>query len=530
MKVLVINGSPKCENSNTMKLTHAFLEGAGWTDAEIVHAIKSDVKPCTGCFSCWNKTPGKCIIRDGMDEIIEKLIVADVVIWAFPLYYFSAPGALKNIIDRQLPISVPFMSRGNESGGHPSRYDLSLQRHIIISNCGFWTAKGNYDAVTYMFDHYYGTGGNASIFCAQGELFNVPELKGRTDAYLEIIKRAGSEFAAGAISAETQAELAEPLYSREVYEKMADASWGIAKNDNPNTKIDDSLVFTKQMAAMYMPDGVERVLEFYYTDANKTYQILLTPKGSEVITGDFRKYTTRIETSISIWRSIARGEIAGEEALFQRKYKVLGDFELMMKWGKLFGESTTQKHAENKPVQKQKSSMLVLLVPWMVIWVTVAINPEYGGIAGIMAAALIPLCWHFFRPVIFEQISIPIIAGLSLAVLLGADARIIIPISYVVFGLMWFIGAFMKKPLSAYYSANSFGGQTAFNNSLFIRTNRILTVAWGLLYLVTPAWTYYFMGTSLSSYIGLINTICPLVMGIFSIWFQRWYPERWARG
>ena len=128
MNILVINGSPKSGNSNTISLTRAFLDGAGWADVEIVDVAKAGVKDCLGCYSCWTKTPGKCVIDDGMGEILAKLIDADVVIWSFPLYYFNVPGCLKNLIDRQLPLNMPFMADGSKSGGHPARYDLSRQK------------------------------------------------------------------------------------------------------------------------------------------------------------------------------------------------------------------------------------------------------------------------------------------------------------------------------------------------------------------------------------------------------------------
>lgn len=229
MNVLVINGSPRKEDSNTMRLTRAFLDGAGWEDVQRIDVAKANVHSCLGCFACWSKTPGKCVINDGMDQILAKLIAAEVVIWSFPLYYFGVPGSLKNLIDRQLPLSMPFMAAGTQSGGHPSRYDFTHQRHILISTCGFWTAKGNYDAVLPMFDHFCAQGRYAAILCGQGELFRVPELQGRTDAYLAIVRRAGAEYAAGGIHAATQAELAEPLFARNMFEKMADASWGIAQ-------------------------------------------------------------------------------------------------------------------------------------------------------------------------------------------------------------------------------------------------------------------------------------------------------------
>lgn len=528
MKVLVINGSPKNERSNTMCLTNAFLKGAGWLDVEIIEVSKANVKSCLGCFACWSKTPGKCVITDGMCEILDKIIGADVIVWSFPLYYFSVPGGLKNLIDRQLPLNLPLMAQGSESGGHPQRYDLTKQKHIIISTCGFWTSKGNYDSVISMFNHFCGDDNYSAILCGQGELFSVPEVKERTDAYLELVRRAGEEYAAGSICAETKAELAEPLYPRDVFEKWADISWGISQNGELTASTDDSFIFTKQMAALYRPDGAERVLEIHYTDIDKTYQILLTKEGSEVITEGFTPYTTRIETPYPVWCSISRGEISGQEALFQRCYKVLGDFSLMLNWDELFGASSLSKSCKEEPLRK--TNMLILLLPWIVIWTSVAINSTIGSAISIAVAAFIPLFWLKFRPVVYEQISVQVVVILSLAVLFGLDIRLVVPVSYLCFGLMWIIGAFPKIPLTAHYSATNYGEDKAFANPLFISTNRILTTAWGVLYLVTPIWTYILMGTGFSPYIGLINSIFPALMGLFTAWFQKWYPARWARG
>jgi hypothetical protein len=466
-----------------------------------------------------------------MGEILAKIIAADVIIWSFPLYCFAIPGSLKTLIDRQLPLNLPFMANDSESGGHPARYDLARQRHIVISTCGFWTAEGNYDAVSSMFDRYFGKDGYAAIFCGQGELFRVPELKNRTDAYLEIVRRAGGEYARGGIEEVTLTELKEPLYPRKVFEKMADASWAVAAPEKDGGKTDDSHNFTVQMAALYQPDERRRVLEFCYTDINKTYQILLTENGSEVISDSFEEYTTRIETPYSVWRAISRGEISGQEALFQKLYKVSGDFEIMLRWDELFGAYGAPTAKEKRVAKKrQKPNLMVLLFPWLVIWILLAIDKTVGAVAGIVAAASLPFAWLVFKPVIFERISILAVSGLSLAILLGADARGIVCASYGLFGLMWFIGAFLKLPLTSYYSASGYGGSKAFENPLFIRTNRILTAAWGVLYLVTPLWTYVIMGTEASAYIGLINSACPAFMGIFTAWFQKWYPKQWARG
>lgn len=164
--------------------------------------------------------------------------------------------------------------------------------------------------------------------------------------------------------------------------------------------------------------------------------------------------------------------------------------------------------------------MLLLLVPWIVLWSGLAVSPVIGGAAGIAAAALLPLLWLRFRPVVFERISVPVVAGISLAALLGVRAGVLVPAGQILFGLLWLAGAFPRIPLTAHYSAKGYGGDSAFNNPLFLRTNRILTAAWGVLNLLTGC---------LPS-IGAAGPITTILLGIFTVWFQKWYPARWARG
>ena len=217
MKILLINGSPKGKASNSLRLANSFIEGvkseAGKNEEVTVdelHLSSMKIGPCRGCFACWKATPGKCCIKDDMQSVIEKEINADLIVWSFPLYYFNVPGLLKNLIDRQLPMSLPFMSTredGYGSGSHDARYDTSATKHVLVSTCGFYSAKDNYDSVTKMFDHFVGKGNYTSIFCGQGELFRVKELSSRTDEYLGFVKNAGSEFVSGGITPTTNEKL-----------------------------------------------------------------------------------------------------------------------------------------------------------------------------------------------------------------------------------------------------------------------------------------------------------------------------------
>ena len=302
MKVLVLHGSPKGEASNTLKLTKAFLEGLAPDETEILDLYKLDVRECRGCFACWNKTPGVCVIHDDMASVIQKILAADVIVWSFPLYYFSLPSRVKMVMDRLLPMSLPFMT-GDASGGHPRRYDMGDKRYVVISTCGFYTAQGNYDTVDLLFTRLYGNG-YGRIYCGQGELFRVKELSARTSQYLEAVRTAGAEFARGGITQGTQARLAELLYPREVFEQMADASWGVSDD---GAKVSPAISFTRQMAALYNPATWKKdiILQMDYTDEDVSVQIVLTKDGQRVVTDDFLPYTTCIRTPLSVWQSIA---------------------------------------------------------------------------------------------------------------------------------------------------------------------------------------------------------------------------------
>ncbi len=541
MNILLLNGSPKGEKSNSLRLARAFCEGIGEkcpSQVEELTLSKLDIKDCLGCFGCWSKTPGKCVIQDDMAGVIEKLLWADIVVWSFPLYYFGLPSRLKAAIDRQLPMNLPFMTAGTESGGHPSRYDLSGKRYVAVSTCGFYTAVGNYDAVNAQFDRMYGKGGYTTLYCGEGELFRVPEVRQRTEEYLGWVRQAGCEFAEGDISPETRRELETPLFPREIFEQWADASWGVDPEGGKETQADDSLAFTRQMAALYSPaawKGKDMVVEMCYTDVGKSYQIALQKDGHQVLTENFLPYTTKIETPITVWKAIAAGELNGAAAMMEKRYTVEGDFDLMLRWDEVFGMASVKESGQEKKEGKaagsgKKANMTLMLLPWMALWILLSIQPVWGGAAGIALSAALPLCGCRWRLTPFEGLTALGVTGPGLWALLGGPVRIILPLSYLIFGVMWTVTAFLPLPLSAYYSSGDYGGDEALENPLFLRTNRILTACWGVLYLLTPVWTYFLLDTSLGGFSGLINSAIPALMGIFTVWFQKWYPKHYAAG
>lgn len=541
MNILVLNGSPKKEASNTYRLTQAFLQGIKsvpgmQAEIETVEVYSSHIEPCKGCFGCWTATPGSCVIHDDMEGILPRLLDADVIIWSFPLYYYGMPSKLKCLLDRNLPMNLPFITSEQEGGGHPRRYDKKPAENVVISTCGFSHVKNNYEALISHCDILFGS--YTKILCPEGELFGHEALGARTEEYLSYVRKAGEEYASSKqLTAETSAKLEELLYPPDTFAAMANASWEIADDKGPLTqeekKRDEAVRFTKQMAATYRPasfDGCERIFEIYYTDVKAGFQLIMKKDGCEVRSTDFLPYTTRVETPFTVWQDIANGVYSGEQAMMEGKYKTMGDLRLLISWGRYFGAGAPVKETQAPKPDSKKTNMKLLLFPWLLIWVLLPIYPPAGAAAGVCAAALLPLAGLKWQLTLYDGISAFCVSALSLSVLFGFYLPAAVSLSYLCFGLMWFFSCFSAVPLTAHYSKEEYNGDDALQNPLFLKTNRILTLCWAALYLVTPVWTYWIMSTSVPWLTAAVNTLLPVLLGVFTGWFQKWYPAKIARG
>jgi len=99
MKVLGLFGSPR-RGGNTEILLEKALKGAEREGAEIERLYLSDLKitPCTECHGC--DSTGDCVILDEMQKIYPKLLEADIIILASPIFFYGVTAWAKTLIDR----------------------------------------------------------------------------------------------------------------------------------------------------------------------------------------------------------------------------------------------------------------------------------------------------------------------------------------------------------------------------------------------------------------------------------------------
>lgn len=101
-KVLGISSSMRV-SGNSDSLCDAFLSGAAkaGNQTEKISLAGRKIAFCTGCWNC--RKNGECIYTDDVKEIAEKIMQADIIVLASPIYFYAISGQLKTLIDRMDP-------------------------------------------------------------------------------------------------------------------------------------------------------------------------------------------------------------------------------------------------------------------------------------------------------------------------------------------------------------------------------------------------------------------------------------------
>lgn len=223
MKITCFNGSPRGKNSNSNILVFEFFKGAQEAGAEVenIFLVEKEINYCRACLSCWIKTPGACIQKDDMVELLKKVVQTDVIVFATPLYADNVTGLMKTFIDRMIPILDPHVKRVDGETLHLKRYK-KYPKMVVISNSGF-PEQSHFQTLRLYFRclarnmHSEVIG---EIFRGGGEILRSknPRLESSIFSYKKLLQEAGKEIVkAGHLSRETMEKLEKPLIPHEKY-------------------------------------------------------------------------------------------------------------------------------------------------------------------------------------------------------------------------------------------------------------------------------------------------------------------------
>ena len=210
-----------------------FCRGAKSAGAEIEYIKLKDMKinPCTGCYTCWTKTPGECIIKDDMSSLRLKSRKADLVVFASPLYIFNVTGIMKNFLDRNLPNMKPYMLVEDGETKHPHRYPEDPQQgFVVFSAAGFPEVDHNFDGLKSMFrcldSHFERSFLMGEFYMPAAELIAAPVYAERRRRVEQACFNAGEQVVkAGKIDMALMEAVSSVEISQKTFQEQADYFW-----------------------------------------------------------------------------------------------------------------------------------------------------------------------------------------------------------------------------------------------------------------------------------------------------------------
>ena len=225
MKILVFNGSPKREKSDTMHITRAFLDGmrdAGPQEIRTIPVIDRHIEYCSGCFACM-RNGGTCIHDDDMRPILDAILESELLVFSFPLYCYGMPAPLKALIDRTLPLSSMAMRKAGERYEHVEQADFSRLRYLMICGCGFPNSRHNFEPAVAQFKLLF-PGDHTILTVPESPMFSAPEAAVVTEPRLRLVRQAGRQYAeTGRIDSALLAEICSPMIPEETYAAIVNA-------------------------------------------------------------------------------------------------------------------------------------------------------------------------------------------------------------------------------------------------------------------------------------------------------------------
>ena len=152
MKITVLNGSPR--KQNTAAMVEAFAEGAkaAGHEVEVIQVGKMKINGCLACEYCHGKGAGQCIQKDDMEKVMPAYKDCDMIVFASPIYYFDVTAQLSAAIQRVYAIGKPAKATRaalllSSASPNPFEGAIATYRTMIgymgLEDAGIITAAGD---------------------------------------------------------------------------------------------------------------------------------------------------------------------------------------------------------------------------------------------------------------------------------------------------------------------------------------------------------------------------------------------------
>ena len=364
MKILIINGAPR-KIGYTEDLLELFRSGAvaAGGSVEQIDLRDYDVRPCTGCFHCWNpNNDGRCSQSDDMAKLTEKFLDSNVVVLATPVYYYSFSALIKAFLERLLPTSLPIITQGGEIGlernteRYPDRGPDLAALIAVGAHRNPKTMDGLVKTFELICDGIYAKP-VGKLLRSESFFLDFDAGKPITGRKVRMaFERAGAELVReGCFSSQTESDASLPFTrDLETFRRNSGTYWQIARelgapgNDRERLKAavsKDLRILAHELAACFNPvaaGDLEAVIlfDFQGNDADNWY--LTIDEGRCVASGGTHPSPTlTLETTEKILVEIIMQRLDARTALAHGDMKATGSSKLLGRFQRIFPPPST---------------------------------------------------------------------------------------------------------------------------------------------------------------------------------------------
>ena len=185
-KVLGIMGSPRANGNTARLLQHLSETAPEGIQVNIVSLNDYRINGCTGCSSCQRNTDDfKCVQQDDANFLLQKIIDADAVVYATPLYGHNYSGQLKIFLDRHTPL-FKFVEGSDKAVNEMKILSAIEQKPVGLMVSCQGPVEYNTELVQMLFDKFC----ESSLACCMGKyIFPFCDPEAQNSHYDEITFR-----------------------------------------------------------------------------------------------------------------------------------------------------------------------------------------------------------------------------------------------------------------------------------------------------------------------------------------------------
>ena len=287
------------------------------------------------------------------NELFEKFISSDLVVYGTPLYHFTVNATMKAFIERTLPILQPFLVADGDATTHPFRH--KFPKAVVLSVAGF-PEMSVFDQLSSWVRFIFG--GNeflvAEIYRPAAEIMSVPVFEEKVRQILESTRKAGQEIVQSMkVSEETLALVTQDIAKdKDLYRKISNLSWKscIAEGVTPKEFEEKGLIprpdsietFMMILPLGFNPAGAgdgKAVVQFNFSgDVQGACHFRIENGTISAIHGPAESPELTIESPFDVWMDIMTGKADGQQMFMKQGYTAKGDLSLLMRMKQIFGK------------------------------------------------------------------------------------------------------------------------------------------------------------------------------------------------